>query len=255
MRLPVRSRSLLVLGLSTALATAGVGGAVAAQVLVGPDAHGVVHACVHTVNGNLRVVPPTAACKNAETRLQLNQKGIKGDPGPAGPAGASGPPGPAGPRGTAGATGATGAAGPAGARGPQGLAGPAGPPGPTGPAGPAGPPGPAGGLGSSLEGSSTDVFQTGGVSLTPDRTVDATVVTTTRAGRLLVSKTLPSLEVSCGSGPTAASGRAWLLVDGVRVRGRCSPCRRGRARGDPHGRHDDGRSAGRPEGVRRPRLP
>jgi hypothetical protein len=112
----------------------------------------------------------------------------------AGPAGPVGPAGPAGPDGAAGAR---------GERGPQGEPGTKGDRGETGPAGP-------------TEGASTDELTQAGIAVTPDGTLDSASVTTTRAGRLLVSKTLPALQVDCADG---ATWRLWLTIDGVRVPG------------------------------------
>lgn len=118
----------------------------------------------------------------------------------AGQAGATGP---------AGATGARGPQGEAGAKGELGSKGDTGAPGKDGADGETGPAGPT-------EGTSTDVFTASGTPLTPDTTVDESSVTTTRAGRLLVSKTLMSLQVTCSGGVT---WRAWLTLAGVRVPG------------------------------------
>jgi hypothetical protein len=118
----------------------------------------------------------------------------------------SGPAGAAGERGAEGATGARGATGPAGAGGATGPTGPAGAGGATGPTGPAGP----------TEGTSTDAFTVDGVPVAPEATLDPASVTTTRAGRLLVSKTIGSIQLDCT--PNNAS-RIWLSLDGVRVPG------------------------------------
>src|SRR3954470_19734593 len=104
----------------------GLVGCVAGMALVGgvayatiPDGNGVVHLC-YKDTGELRVIDPAAtkkdqqACKNNETALDVNQKGVQGLPGPAGPKGDTGAPGPAGPAGPAGPKGDTGAPGTSG---------------------------------------------------------------------------------------------------------------------------------------------
>ena len=91
-----------------------------------------------------------------------------------------------------------GPAGAAGAPGPAGAQGPAGPQGATGPAGP-------------TEGTSSDIWGT----LTPELTFDPSPFTTTRAGRVHVTKSMPWLQIHCSAGSWAT----WLLVDGVRVPG------------------------------------
>jgi hypothetical protein len=114
--------------------------------------------------------------------------GPQGDPGvagPPGPSGAAGPQGPPGDTGPQGATGATGAAGP------------------VGPAGP-------------TEGTATDAFAKAATALEAEASVDASTVTTTRAGRLFVSKTLTGLQVTC-AGPVP--WRAYLTVDTIPVPG------------------------------------
>lgn len=81
-----------------------------------PNSAGVLEACINPGNGGMRLVAPTTACHNNESRVQWNIEGPAGPPGltgPAGPTGATGPAGPAGP------TGATGPAGPAGPPGPS----------------------------------------------------------------------------------------------------------------------------------------
>lgn len=106
----------------------------------------------------------------------------------------------AGADGEPGSDGAPGQDGAAGPRGERGEPGPAGPIGPTGPAGP-------------TEGASTDPLP-GTEHI--DMTLDATAFTTTRAGRLWVSKPISQLVISCSSG---GFWDAFLVVDGVRVPG------------------------------------
>lgn len=86
----------------------------------------VIHSCVNTSSGEIKIVGANEACRNNHSPLDWNAQG------PQGPAGPAGPVGPVGPKGDAGAI------------GPQGLAGAIGPQGPVGPAGPKGDPGPAG---------------------------------------------------------------------------------------------------------------
>ena len=130
------------------------------------------------------------AVKNASLRLSDLHPSARGV-GPKGPAGAKGAPGPAGER------------GPAGPTGPGGTPGSTGATGPTGPAGP-------------TEGASTDAYTVNGLTPVADATIDPATVSTTRAGRLLVSKTIGSLQVDCSGGATL---RMWLTLDGVRVPG------------------------------------
>src|SRR5687767_880566 len=115
--------------ISTALAKkrswVAVSGAVLA-VLVVPSAaaiaHGgdaaLIHGCVRTTTGIVRIVEANEGCLTGETPLHWR---IQGDPGPTGPAGPAGPQGPAGPEGQ------QGQVGPAGPQGPEGSAGPQGP--------------------------------------------------------------------------------------------------------------------------------
>ena len=65
-----------------------------------------------------------------------------------------------------------------------------------------------------VEGRSTDAFDD--IALAADATVDSTTVSTTTAGRLLASKALASLQVTCSDG---SPFRIWLRVDGTRVPG------------------------------------
>ena len=58
----------------------------------------VLEACVNPGNGNMRLVGPSTACHNNETRVSWNVEG------PAGPAGPTGPVGPTGPAGADGAS-------------------------------------------------------------------------------------------------------------------------------------------------------
>lgn len=60
-------------------------------------AHGgdisLIHACVRTSNGSLRVVGPNDMCNGNETTLDWNIQGVQGPPGPSGPPGPTGTPG------------------------------------------------------------------------------------------------------------------------------------------------------------------
>ena len=106
-------------------------------------------------------------------------------------------------------SGAPGAQGLPGAPGPQGPAGPTGAQGPTGPGGPTGPAGPT-------EGVASDTGAAGGVL--QEETSGARTVTTTRAGRLFISRTTGGLIGNC----TAGQWRFWLTINGTRVRGTVS---------------------------------
>jgi hypothetical protein len=134
-------------------------------------AHGgdttLIHSCVKTSNGSVRIVSATTSCAAGETPLDWR---IQGDPGPAGPAGPQGATGPQGPQGDPGAQGPQGATGPQGPQGVQGDPGAQGPQGATGPQGPQGPPGVTaryemGGTGASSPGDWVDV---------PNETITAT---------------------------------------------------------------------------------
>ena len=114
---------------------------------------GLISACVHSQQGQMRIVPASEACRPPEYRLTWNQQGPTGPQGPAGPPGPQGEVGPPGPAGPPGPPGSQGEPGPQGEDGPPGPQGPPGnngqdgemgaqgPPGPVGPAGPAGPSG------------------------------------------------------------------------------------------------------------------
>jgi hypothetical protein len=93
-------------------------------------------------------------------------------------------------------------------QGAQGVQGPQGVPGPQGEQGPQGLPGPT-------EGTSDDLYSRNGETLVAEFAWDGGDFTTTRAGKLYVSKALDSLMVEC----TAGDWRAWLEVDGERVPG------------------------------------
>ena len=99
-----------------------------------PSANGTIHGCYKTGvggvddpnKGQLRVVDSASDCKNNETAISWNEKGVPGAvgaTGPAGPAGAKGDTGPAGPQGLKGDQGPTGPEGLKGDQGPQGPAG------------------------------------------------------------------------------------------------------------------------------------
>ena len=96
--------------------------------------------------------------------------------------------------------------------------GPAGEPGPQGERGPQGEKGDPGapGSGGIVDATSTDFFTRTSVPLEHERLVDPTAVETTQPGRLLVSKTISSLQVGCSP---AGSWRAWPTLDGARVPG------------------------------------
>lgn len=88
-----------------------------------------IHACIHAVNGNVRIVGPDGSCREQEEAAHWAIAGPQGVPG--GP-GLQGVPGGAGPQGIP------------GIEGPQGLSGADGLPGLTGLTGQQGPTGPAG---------------------------------------------------------------------------------------------------------------
>jgi hypothetical protein len=92
-----------------------------------------------------------------------------------------------------------------GPAGPVGAAGPAGAPGAPGPTGPSGAPGPT-------EGQSVD----GSSATAGNLHRDPATVTTSRAGRLLVSKSVTSMSASCGGGTTPVF---FLELDRKRIRG------------------------------------
>lgn len=134
-------RHAIVLGLLLGVVWATVAAVAAATV-----EETVIHACVRPSNGQVRIVPPSTACRAGERRLTWtrNAVGVPGLAGPRGPAGPAGPHGPAGPPGPAGPAGPQGLPG---LQGPQGLTGPAGPTGPAGKDGAPGPQGPRGATG------------------------------------------------------------------------------------------------------------
>lgn len=80
-----------------------------------PDPSGVIHSCVKTSTGALRVInAPAQSCAKKETSLNWSQQGPRGPAGPSGPTGAQGPSGPTGATGPSGPTGSSAAAGIAG---------------------------------------------------------------------------------------------------------------------------------------------
>jgi hypothetical protein len=111
--------------------------------------------------------------------------------------------------GSVGSSGAPGAHGLPGAPGPQGPAGATGAQGPTGPGGPTGPAGPT-------EGVASDNSGAGGTL--EEETAGARTVTTTRAGRLFISRYAGGLIGNCNVG----QWRFWLTINGTRVRGTVS---------------------------------
>jgi hypothetical protein len=118
--------------------TALVGGAVAATAaVVDPyiNADGKYAACVASKDGAMRMVTPSASCRNGELKVDWSEKGpqglagergeqgLPGERGEQGVPGVQGEPGVQGPRGLTGATGATGPQGPQGEPGAPGLSG------------------------------------------------------------------------------------------------------------------------------------
>jgi hypothetical protein len=132
----------------TAVAAASVGVAFGATTLA--QAHGqgvtdeVIHACVNSKSGTVKILAADATCKGDWVPLDWNAIGPQGPVGPAGPEGPQGPAGPQGVVGPEGPTGPQGPEGPVGPEGPMGPQGDTGPQGATGPQGPEGPQGPAG---------------------------------------------------------------------------------------------------------------
>jgi hypothetical protein len=97
-------------GLMIACAVGGLALGVAPVASAQGGTAGLVHACVDTRTGSVRVVSDTSAClAKRETALTWNQTG------PAGPQGPVGATGPAGPQGDSGPQGEVGPQGPAGA--------------------------------------------------------------------------------------------------------------------------------------------
>ena len=80
-----------------------------------------VHACVNTTSGEIRIVSNADSCAEGETHLEWNIMGIQGPQGEGGPAGPMGPAGPTGPKGDTGEVGPTGPAGPQGSQGAAGV--------------------------------------------------------------------------------------------------------------------------------------
>lgn len=66
---------------------------------------GIIHSCVHNVNGRIRIVGADAQCDPNESALDWNAVGPQGEQGPPGPQGEPGPAGPAGPPGPQGPAG------------------------------------------------------------------------------------------------------------------------------------------------------
>jgi hypothetical protein len=118
----------------------------------------------------------TKQLKNRSVTKKKLAKGLKvrGPVGPAGPAGATGAAGPQGPKGDTGAPGATGPAGP-------------------------------------TEGVGNDEFTEAGI-LTAESQIDDSPFTTTKAGRLFVTKSAWFASVSCTAGANPA---LFVMVDGV----------------------------------------
>lgn len=81
-------------------------GVALSAVLVGAHgsgpADGIIHACVNSNSGEVRIVDADATCKNNWVPLDWNQQGPEGPQGPPGP---EGPPGPQGPVGEDGVSG------------------------------------------------------------------------------------------------------------------------------------------------------
>ena len=119
----------------------------------------------------------------------------------------SGPHGPQGPQGIPGAQGLQGIPGAQGLQGEKGESGGKGDKGDTGDVGP-------------TEGTSTDFYTRTSTPFAYDTLIDRSDVTTTVGGKLLVTKTVASLEMSCNP---ASPWSVWLALDGVRVPGTVMP--------------------------------
>jgi hypothetical protein len=119
----------------------------------------VIHACVKSSNGSIRIVEAGSTCKSNESPLNWNLIGPEGPTGPSGPLGPSGPQGPSGSLGAIGPTGPVGPRGDSGASGAQGSQGPIGPQGPTGPTGTQGPIGAKGPVGPTGPSSQVSVYR------------------------------------------------------------------------------------------------
>ncbi len=154
-KLRSRRKTLVVLGLGTALAVSGLGGAFAVNSAATDKT---ITTCVNAKTGSMRVINPKKNCavdgtkehpSLREFRMTWSKRGqgkdgAQGVPGLPGADGAAGAMGPVGPQGDPGATGSQGSAGPQGVPGPPGQQGIPGLPGGPGPQGPAGQTGPAG---------------------------------------------------------------------------------------------------------------
>jgi hypothetical protein len=81
---------------------------------VGPVVDQVIHSCVNTKSGGLKIIGATATCGTNETPTDWNARGPVGPQGPSGPVGPQGPSGPSGPQGQQGLQGPSGPQGPAG---------------------------------------------------------------------------------------------------------------------------------------------
>lgn len=94
----------------TACALTGLPAGAHAARLVGTD--GMIHACLVTRTGQIRVIDPRRSCPRGQTALAWSQRGLSGPAGPdqissAAPLGPPGPRGPAGRQGSQGTTGTT----------------------------------------------------------------------------------------------------------------------------------------------------
>src|SRR4051812_13884120 len=92
-------RTVLVAGVTAAIAAAGVAGATSSDT--------VYNGCALNTTGVLRQVAATTACRSTEHRITWNSRGPAGAAGARGPAGAAGVPGAPGPKGEAGPKGET----------------------------------------------------------------------------------------------------------------------------------------------------
>ena len=142
---------------------------------------GLMHGCVSTLTGNLRLVEEGEGCRPREVAASWNREGPQG---PAGPAGPQGDPGPS---------------------GPQGAPGPQGPAGPPGPVGPRGAPGPQHVL-------NAVVSDNGALLVSSVPAGASLIVTRTSVGTYRVQ--IGGLGTSCPMVAANAFGRAYMYLNG-----------------------------------------
>jgi hypothetical protein len=151
------------------------GGAYAVGGFVGSD--GQIHACV-TSKGKLTIARAGESCPRHQTQIAWNQRGLPGGNGA--PGGTSGP----GPKGDKGDQ---------GEQGKQGVTGPAGP----------------------TEGTAADFYTNNSTTKSADAEFDQSNFTTSRPGKLFVTKFIDVFTPQCNGG----LANIFLFVDSVRVPG------------------------------------